>query len=55
MKVAVDISLYPLDADFIPPIKNGSYFNRCKWMFDIRIYFRWFCCKPWLGSDFIVY
>ena len=22
MKVAVDISLYPLDADFIPPIKN---------------------------------
>jgi uncharacterized protein YqgV (UPF0045/DUF77 family) len=22
MKVAVDISLYPLDADFIPPIKD---------------------------------
>jgi len=22
VKVAVDISLYPLDADFIPPIKN---------------------------------
>ena len=22
MQVAVDISLYPLDADFIPPIKN---------------------------------
>jgi uncharacterized protein YqgV (UPF0045/DUF77 family) len=22
MKVAVDISLYPLDADFVPPIKN---------------------------------
>jgi len=22
MKVAVDISLYPLDEDFIPPIKN---------------------------------
>jgi len=22
MKVAVDISLYPLDADFIPPITN---------------------------------
>jgi len=22
MKVAVDIRLYPLDADFIPPIKN---------------------------------
>tara|TARA_R110002124_G_scaffold192192_1_gene359408 strand:- start:1401 stop:1655 length:255 start_codon:yes stop_codon:yes gene_type:complete len=22
MRVAVDISLYPLDADFIPPIKN---------------------------------
>lgn len=22
MKIAVDISLYPLDADFIPPIKN---------------------------------
>ena len=22
MKVAVDVSLYPLDADFIPPIKN---------------------------------
>jgi len=22
MKVAVDISLYPLDADFIPPIKE---------------------------------
>ena len=22
MKVAVDISLYPLDADFIPPIKG---------------------------------
>lgn len=22
MKVAVDISLYPLDAEFIPPIKN---------------------------------
>ena len=30
MQVAVDISLYPLDADFIPPIKDvierlGSY------------------------------
>ena len=22
MKVAVDISLYPLDADFIPPIED---------------------------------
>lgn len=22
MKIAVDISLYPLDADFIPPIKD---------------------------------
>lgn len=22
MKVAVDISLYPLDADFVPPIKD---------------------------------
>ena len=22
MKVAVDISLYPLDADFLPPIRN---------------------------------
>ncbi|MFL2481691.1 MAG: hypothetical protein DBW94_04595 [Gammaproteobacteria bacterium] len=22
MKIAVDISLYPLDEDFIPPIKN---------------------------------
>jgi uncharacterized protein YqgV (UPF0045/DUF77 family) len=22
MKVAVDISLYPLDADYLPPIKN---------------------------------
>ena len=22
MKIAVDISLYPLDKDFIPPIKN---------------------------------
>ena len=22
MQIAVDISLYPLDADFIPPIKN---------------------------------
>lgn len=22
MRVAVDISLYPLDADFIPPIKD---------------------------------
>ena len=22
MKVAVDISLYPLDAEFLPPIKN---------------------------------
>ena len=22
MKVAIDISLYPLDADFIPPIKD---------------------------------
>lgn len=22
MKVAVDVSLYPLDADFIPPIKD---------------------------------
>lgn len=28
MKVAVDISLYPLDADFIPPIKD--VINRLK-------------------------
>lgn len=26
MKIAVDISLYPLDKDFIPPIKN--FINR---------------------------
>jgi len=36
MKVAVDISLYPLDADFIPPIKD--VIDRLKSYDDLEVW-----------------
>jgi len=36
MKVAVDISLYPLDADFIPPIKD--VIDRLKSHADLEVW-----------------